>query len=380
MKIYLDYSASAPIFKEAAERMYEYLRITGNPSSVHSYGREARRILEESREVISSEINAKTSEIFFFSSASEANNFIIFSATKAILKEYGNCGLYISPTEHASVFESFTAIDSPDVSKTVFKALKDGKVITDGLDLGTPGLISIIHTGNETGVINNIESIAEKHKKNNVFLHTDASQSFAKSSIDVKHLGVDYLTGSSHKIGGPHGTAFAYIKEGSPAGQIIFGGSQERNRRSGTENFPAAAGFAEAIKIWKKNRILWNKNGTFLKEMLLKGLNSIDNKGIINNSPAESSPFIASISFLPEYYKPDLESMLIFLDIKGVAVSGGSACASGSLKPSRILRAIGKSDDEAKATIRVSFGPGTTENDICSALEIFEKFSFKFRK
>jgi cysteine desulfurase len=242
-----------------------------------------------------------------------------------------------------------------------------------------------MHINNETGIINDIGRI-KKNISDNIFIHTDAVQSFGKIKIDVKELKVNALSASAHKIYGPKGIGFAFVKNGTPMNSLIFGGGQERNRRAGTENVAAIVGFAEAVKLAKTNMKNNFKKVGKLREYFIERLNrkipNISFNHPISQSSVQSfqySPYILSFTFLPEHYKVDTEAMLMFLDINGIAASSGSACSSGAVKPSHVILASGKSIDYAKGTLRFSFSPENTFEEVDYSISILEKISEKYK-
>jgi cysteine desulfurase len=214
----------------------------------------------------------------------------------------------------------------------------------------------------------------------NAYFHIDAVQSFGKISLNVENLGIDCLSASAHKIYGPKGIGFAYIRSQTPMSALILGGGQERNRRAGTENVAAIVGFAEAVKIAQENM---NSNYDYvqgLNDYLWKGLNEAGISGLFRNSGINSSPYILSITFDPEIYSNDSEAMSMFMDLNGIAVSSGSACSSGTLKPSHVITAAGHSVDYARGTMRISFSPENTRSELDYAIEQIKKMADRNRK
>jgi len=240
-------------------------------------------------------------------------------------------------------------------------------------------LAAFMFVNNEVGSINEIKSLASIAKENDTFFHTDSVQAFGKIKIDVKELGVDSLAASSHKIAGPKGAGFLYAKSGTPLEPLIIGGSQERNRRGGTENTLAIIGFAEAVRLLQdkieENYIYVTKLRDYFRSNLLSNISDIK-----INKPSNEFPFILNFSFDNHIYNNDSEAMLMYLDLNGVAVSTGAACTSGTLKPSHVLLNSGFDYEEAKGTIRISFSPFNTIEDLDYALEVFYKLSQNFKK
>lgn len=384
MKVYLDHAATTPLHPKVLERMLPFLKEEfGNPSSIHSYGRNAKVAIEETRELIADFINADAGEIYFTSGGTEANNFAVRGIADAEFNESKRNKVISSRMEHSCVKDSLKELNKNGFTIDYLSSQPDGTAAIseiNGLTDNQVSLVTLIHTNNETGAVNEISKIHHSINNNNIFIHTDAVQSFGKTRIDVKDLNVHALSASAHKINGPKGIGFSFIKSGTPVTPLIFGGSQERRRRGGTENVAYIAGFAEAVKLAKLGMDENSKKISALKAFMIKGIESIDPEGIIINSTANSSPYILSVTFNGNLYRNDSEAMLIFLDINGVAASNGAACASGTLKPSHVILSMGKNLEDAKGTIRFSFGTGNNMEEISYALEVIKKMSIKFRK
>ena len=214
-------------------------------------------------------------------------------------------------------------------------------------------LISIMHVNNVLGSINNLRLVRDLAKKSDTYFHTDAVQSFGKIKIDVNEIGCHSLSASGHKINGPKGIGMAFVKSQTPIAPMLLGGSQERNRRGGTENVAGIIGFSEAVNVIRENLDDKFHHVRTLKNKFIEGIRSIDDQGIIINSLENSSPFICSVTLDENYYQNDAEAMLMYLDINGVAASGGAACTSGTLKPSHAVLAIGHSKINASGTFQV---------------------------
>ncbi|MCX6174197.1 MAG: cysteine desulfurase family protein [Ignavibacteriales bacterium] len=384
MKVYFDNAATTPLHPKVFEKMRPFLMENfGNASSIHSFGRKARVAIEESREVIADFINANPSEIYFTSGGTEANNFVVFGIARSELAESGRNHLITSEAEHHSVYDSFLELSENGFTVNFLNIGKDSLICNELLLQNinpNSSLISLMHINNETGAVAPIEHFSSLLKQKNVFFHADSVQSFGKYKIDVKLSGIDSITASAHKINGPKGIGFAYVKSGTPLSPILFGGSQERNRRGGTENVAGIIGFAEAVRI-ASNSMQKNKNDvTELKQRFITGIHSIDRQGIIINGGINTSPYILSITLKSDYYKNDPEAMLMFLDINGVAVSNGAACTSGTLKPSHVILSTGYSVEDAKGTIRFSFGWQNTNEEVDYSLEVINQLTNKFKK
>ncbi len=382
MKIYFDNAATTKLHPQVLDAMLPYFNeYFGNPSSVHSFGNKTRVAIETAREEIANFINADASEIYFTSGGSEANNFCIRGIAQTEFYETNRKSIVTTSIEHPSVLKTFDYLKSLGFSTDMVfvneQFQPDEKKLSE-LSGTSVSLLSVMYVNNETGSIIDIEKI-NNLVDNNIFFHTDAVQAFGKIKIDVKKLGVDALSASAHKIYGPKGIGFAYVKNGTPMNSLIFGGGQERNRRAGTENVAAIIGFVEAVKLAKEKmednfETVTNIRNYFINE-IAKNLNNTS----INQS-SENSPYTLSFTFLPEYYNIDTESMLMFLDINGIAVSSGSACSSGSVKPSHVILASGKNDAYANGTLRFSFSPENTFEQVDYAISILKRIAEKYRK
>ncbi|MCX6168281.1 MAG: cysteine desulfurase family protein [Ignavibacteriales bacterium] len=384
MRVYFDNAATTPVHPKVFEAMKPYLMGEfGNPSSIHSYGRTVRVAIEDARETVADFINANPSEIYFTSGGTEANNFAIFGITKTEFEESKRNKIITSKVEHHCVLDTFQELERNGFNVHWLNVDSESRInlssLTDNIDKNT-SLVSLMHVNNETGIINPIEEIAVSIRSKNIFFHTDAVQSFGKIPIDVKNLGVDSLCGSAHKINGPKGTGFAFVKSGTPLSPLLLGGSQERNRRGGTENVAGIVGFTQAIKIAKDSMPSNYDHAKKLKEKFIAGLATIDNNGILINSTPLTSPFILSITFKSEFYNNDSESLLMYLDINGVAASNGSACTSGTIKASHVILGMGYNPEDAAGTLRLSFNSMNKVEEVDFTLDVLSRLVKKFRK
>ncbi|MBS3944751.1 MAG: cysteine desulfurase [Melioribacter sp.] len=384
MKVYFDNAATTRPHPKVIEAMIPYLSSEyGNPSSIHSFGRKARVLVEEVRELIANFIGANASEIYFTSGGTEANNFIVGGIPKADFIERKRNSILVTSADHHSVIDTAIELNKIGLSTRLAQVDHTTKVVIENyknlLD-STTSLVSVIHINNETGSINNIKELASDAHQINSYFHSDAVQSFGKFTINVSELSLDALTASAHKINGTKGIGFAYIKSGTPVNPLVIGGSQERNRRGGTENVAAIAGLAEAVRIAELNMNYNFDHVKNLRKLFLDGIKVIDNKGIKINGGADANPYILSITFLSNYYQNDSEAMLMFLDIHGIAASNGAACTSGTIKPSHVILATGYPEDDARGTIRFSFSAENTFKEVNYTLEILSNLAKKFRK
>jgi len=358
-KIYLDYNANAPIQDAVIADMSNAFRVVGNPSSVHHFGRQARALLENARETIATFVHAKADEAVFTSGGSEANNAILhhFCAHDGVI--------ITSNIEHESVKQV-----APDAK--IISVNESGTLDVVELEKhlihyqGKQILVSVMLANNETGVIQPIEDIVHLARKYEAYVHTDAVQALGKVKIDFHALGVDYMTLSGHKIGGPVGVGMMLIRQHAPFKAYQKGGGQEKGRRSGTSNVAGAVGFASALthhsfESWEHCRKLRDHLETRVK--------NISNEIRIAGSQANRLPNTSNI-LMPGV--PSNKQVMAF-DLSGFAVSAGSACSSGVVKESSVLTAMGYSSEEANQTTRVSLGPQTTENEINAFVECWIK-------
>jgi len=384
MKVYFDNAATTPLHPKVFDTMKKYLTENfGNPSSTHSFGRSARVIIEETRELIASFINANPSEIYFTSGGTESNNFIISGVAQSNFFESNRKAIITSKAEHNCVSNSCKELERNGYKVEWLEVNGSTKIDINDINKNISdytSLISLIHVNNETGSINPIKEIGKLFNDKNLFFHTDAVQSFGKYKLDMNELNIDCLSASAHKINGPKGIGFAYVKSGTPIKSLILGGPQERNRRGGTENVAGIAGFAEALRYAQENLAGNFNHVTYLKKTLVEGIKSLSNNSIHINGGELSSPYILSITFLSDYYNNDAEAMLMFLDINGIAASNGAACTSGTWKPSQVILNSGYNEKDAQGTIRFSFGIQNTIDEVEYTLEVINKMIIKFRK
>lgn len=354
-----------PADEVIAEMMPYFAEKYGNASSIHAFGKPAKVALEDARDVIAEFIGVKPKEIFFTGGGTESNNFALKGIAFAVMA-FGELSsdknhIITSSIEHMAVLETVGYLrDRFGFDVTFISPEPDGSIspekVKDAITEKT-FLISIMHSNNETGKINDISAISDIANEKGIYVHTDSIQSFGKiKDVNIKSLGVNAATLSAHKIYGPKGISALYIKEGTKLDKLIHGGSQERDMRGGTENIPAIVGFRKAVEILNSRMeqdILHYNN---LKKHLMGRLsNELDEKIIFNSDTVDALPNIVNFSLKPEKTSLDGEELLIKLDLKGIAVSGGSACTSGTLKPSHVITALGRDEKTALLTVRVSF-------------------------
>lgn len=373
--IYLDNAATTPIDPRVKDAMLPWLGENyGNPSSVHEAGRKAKVMLEDTRDLFAAFIGARSSEIYFTSGGTEANNYAIKGS--AFYNHGKKNHIITTAIEHSAVIDTVEYLKTRFGLKiTYLKTNKHGEIdlteLTDSITDST-FLVSVMHSNNELGVINDIPSISGLLKNRDIMLHSDMVQSLGKVKFSITETGVNFASFSGHKIYGPKGLGVLYIKKDSPIDKFMHGGKQERDRRGGTENIPAIAGFKKAIEILKDEMNSDVEKYTELRNILLGELNSLFSDKIVVNSAKQGGinlPNIVNISFNPETTKIDPDTLLIKLDMKGIAVSSGSACTSGSIQPSHVLKAIGYDDNTARSSVRISFGRFNIESDIESLIK-----------
>jgi len=376
--IYLDYSATTPMKKEVVEAMTPYFYdIFGNPSSIHSYGRKAKKAIDESREKIAKAIGAEPREIFFTGGGSEADNWAIKGIAYAN-KDKGN-HIITSKIEHHAVLHVCEYLEKNGFEVTYLDVDKYGVIDLEQLENSITDktiLITIMFVNNEIGTIQPIKEIAEIAKKKGVYFHTDAVQALGNVPIDVKELKVDLMNFSSHKIYGPKGIGAMYIRKGVKIDPLVHGGAQERRRRAGTENVPGIVGFAKAVELSMENFKNHIAHLTKLRDMLIKGVLEKIPYVRLNGHPTNRHPGNANFCF--EFIEG--ESLLLSLDMVGIAGSSGSACTSGSLDPSHVLMAIGLSHEIAHGSLRLTIGDFTKEEDIDYVVDNLEKIVDRLRQ
>jgi len=384
--VYLDYAATTPVDPRVVKVMLPYFsKRFGNTMSLHSFGQEAKQALEESREKVADLMGAKPSEIFFTSSATESNNLALKGIAFANKKKGKH--IIISSIEHPCVMESARWLEKQGFQITKLPVDKYGLVnlreFKKAIRKDTI-LVSVIHASHEIGTIEPIKEIGKiidgrskiLNLKSKIYFHTDASQSFGKILIDVRKMKIDLLTASSHKMYGPKGAALLFVREGTKISPILHGGGQESGLRSSTVNLPAIVGFAEACKIYKKERLSEAKRLSKLRDKLIRGVLTKISDSHLNGHLKKRLP--NNTNFWFEFIEG--ESIIIQLDLLGIAASTGSACSSVKLEPSHILLAIGLKPQEAHGSLRLSLGRWTTEKDINYVLKVLPKIIKKLRE
>lgn len=369
-EIYLDNAATTKVYEKVADEVLKAFREQyGNPSSTHSVGEGARGLMDKARLTLSKEINAKPWEIIFTSGGTESDNMAIIGAAKA---NPGKKKIIISSIEHSAVTKSAESLESQGYKIVKIPTDAQGHIRLDILEKEIDGntlIVSVMHVNNIFGVIQDTEKIARICKGKGVLFHTDAVQSFGKMDIDVTK-GIDLLSASAHKIGGPKGIGFLYIREGVRIDPLIYGGGQERGMRSGTENVPGIVGFAKALEIVKRiNREKIRK----LRDKFIERLQEVGGK--INGSLQDRIYNNIHVSF------PLVDGGVLvqYLSKKGIFVSAGSACDSRKEKDIESLRALGLTELESKGSIRITLNEDITEKDVDFAAKEIAKAVKKLR-
>jgi cysteine desulfurase len=338
--VYLDHAATTPVRREVVEAMEPFYGPRfGNPSSVHRWGREARAALDEARERVAKCLGARPDEICFTSGGTEADNLAIFGPLRS-QRAKGRTAIVTTPIEHKAVLAAVHHAARDGVSERMLQVTRDGIVDVDALDLAideSVAVCTVMWVNNEIGTIQPIAEITEKVKARGGIMHTDAVQAFGKTEVDVKKIPVDLLTISGHKIGAPKGVGAVFIRRGTQIDPMLHGGSQDRGRRPGTENVAAAVALARAAELTIEEHEAECARLSALRNTLEEGLLAKIPDAVIHGRGAPRASHIVNIS-VPG---TDSESLLMALDLAGVAASAGSACQSGSGTPSHVLSAIG---------------------------------------
>ncbi|MBI5464384.1 MAG: cysteine desulfurase [Ignavibacteriales bacterium] len=373
-RVYLDHSATTPLAPEVFEAMRLFLtEAFGNASSIHGFGREAKRALEESRERIARHIGASFDEVYFNSGGTESDNHALTGVFLAA-RESGKNHVVISAIEHHAVLETAEHLKSLGARLTVLPVDRLGRVALaaagKALDADTC-LISVMHANNEVGTIQAIEEIGALARAKGILVHSDAVQSLGKLPIDVRSLPVDVLSFSAHKIYGPKGIGATYIRKGTKIESLLRGGAQESKRRAGTENVAGAVGFARAVELCYTILETESPRLGNLRQELLARIQKQFPDLVVNGDFTHSLPNILSVSFDSSLRKLDGDALIMGMDLRGVAVTSGSACTSGSLQASHVLLAMGRDMQTARATVRFSLGRSTTREEIAYAAEAF---------
>ncbi len=376
-RVYLDYAATSPCDPQVLEAMEPFFfDKPGNASSMHSFGQEAKKGVEDSREILASSIGAKPEEIIFTSGGTESNNIVIFDTAEA-LQNNGN-HIITSVIEHHAISEPCSYLEKKGFEITYVKVDKDGLISPEDVKKAITDktiLVSIMHANNEIGTIQPIQEIGKFVKEKGIYFHTDAVQTIGHIPINVNDLNVDFLSLSAHKFYGPKGVGALFIKKGVRVERLLYGGDQERGRRPSTYNTPGIVGLGKAIELCGKNIDNETKEQVRLRDKMIKEIPQIVPEVKLNGHPKIRLP--NNVNFSIRYIEG--ESILLSLDMLGIALSTGSACTSSSLEPSHVLLAIGLDHATAHGSLRITMGRWTKESDIDYLLEHLPKVVDKLR-
>jgi cysteine desulfurase len=377
-RVYMDHAATTYTKQEVLEEMLPYFKeVYGNPSSVHGFGREARKAVDLARERTAAALNASPEEIYFTSGGTEADNWAIKGVAWAN-KERGN-HIITTSIEHHAVLHTCQYLEKMGFEVTYLPVDSYGLVYPEQVKEAITDktiLISVMFANNEIGTIEPIKEIGQIARERGIYFHTDAVQAVGHIPVDVKEMNIDLLSLSAHKFYGPKGVGALYIRKGVKLHPFIHGGAQERNRRAGTENLPGIVGLGKAIELAVSNLEESSKRLTAMRDRLISGvLNTIENVRL-NGHPTKRLPGNANFSF--EFIEG--ESLLLSLDMKGIAASSGSACTSGSLDPSHVLLAIGLPHEIAHGSLRLTLGDDNTDEDIDYVLEVLPDIVQRLRE
>ncbi|WP_258359934.1 cysteine desulfurase NifS [Moorella sulfitireducens (nom. illeg.)] len=377
-RVYLDHSATTPVRPEVLEAMLPFLKedALGNPSTIYSYGREAKKALDEAREKVAYLIGARPEEVFFTSGGTEADNLALIGTAAANEKKGRH--IITSSIEHHAVLHTAQYLMRQGFKVTFLPVTPEGLVRVEDVEEAITDetiLISVMHVNNEVGTIQPIKEIGHLARERGIIFHTDAVQSVGKIPVDVDELNVDLLSASAHKIYGPKGVGCLYIRKGTRITPILHGGGQERKRRPGTENMPGIVGFGRAAELAGKELPHEMKRLQALRDKLIDGILERIEDVQVNGDRENRVATNANFSF--RYVEG--ESLLLSLDMKGICASSGSACTSGSLDPSHVLLAMGIPHEVAHGSVRMTLGRDNTEADIDYVLEVMPEIVTRLR-
>ncbi|TRM08745.1 cysteine desulfurase [Lentibacillus cibarius] len=378
-RIYMDHAATTPMDRRVAEVMTPvFTDVFGNPSSVHAYGRSARQYLDKARRTMAQSINADEKEIIFTSGGTEADNLAIIGTAMAN-RHKGN-HIITTVQEHHASLHAAQHLEKQGFRVTYLSVNENGIISIDELKHALTDetiVVSVMFVNNETGVIQPIEAIAEVLQDHQAYLHTDAVQAFGLLDIDVKQVDIDLMTVSAHKLNGPKGIAFLYVKDGTALSTLQFGGEQERKRRPGTENVPATVGFQKAVELVMQEKMERKQTYQRYKDLFMEQLARNGVNFTVNGNVDQTIASIVNISFPGT----NVESLLTNFDLDGIAASSGSACTAGSVEPSHVLAAMyGQEDDRTTNSIRFSFGSFNTDENVSEAADRVAKIVKRLTK
>lgn len=376
--IYLDHNATTPVDPSVVEAMLPFLNSSfGNASSAHSFGRDAKVALENARETIAAIINCRPSELYFTSGGTESDNIAVLGASYQYPKKKH---LVVGATEHHAVIEPAEFLHNHngydlDLLPVNIEGFASAEKLS-GLLRDDTVLVSVMHANNETGAVQDLASLTEVARARDILFHTDAVQSIGKIVVDVKALGVDMLSLTGHKIYGPKGTGALFIRQGVKIAPLFYGGSHEKKRRPGTENVAGAVGLAKALEVAEQQR-----EGDFtrlskLADQLIDNISTAIPDSFLNSPRTRRIPQTVNMSFPGA----EGESIILSLDLKGIAASSGSACTSGATEPSHVLSAMGIPLERGQAAVRFSLGRSTTVEHLDYVVEMLPPIIGRLRE
>ncbi len=378
--IYFDHAATTPMDSEVLKAYIEAASIgPGNPSSLHAYGRAARERVSSARDSLAGILRCEASELVFTGSGTESDNSALFGAALAQLKR-GRNGIVTTAVEHHAVLHACRQLEKEGFSLKVLPVDEHGRVEVADAEAAInekTAVVSIMAGNNETGTLQPIAEIGAWARKHKALMHVDAVQAFGYTPFNLSELPIDLFSISAHKINGPQGVGLLYVRKGIPFQPMLFGGSQERNRRAGTENVAGIVAFAIAAELAYKQLETRCKHAEEIRHTLLERLTEQlgPEQFMVNGHSLYRLPHILNLSFTGI----SSESMLMNLDLEGVAASGGSACTSGSLKPSHVLSAMNFSSERVLSAVRFSFGLGNTREEADKTAKITATISARLR-
>ena len=378
MRIYFDHNATTPVDPAVVTAVIRVLTDSfGNASSVHHFGQQAKAVVDDARSAVASLIGAEPSEVVFTSGGTEADNFALRGVAEAA-EPTGRRHLISTTIEHEAVLTTLKALAKRGWKVTLLPVDASGIVSPDALReaiTDDTAIVSVMHANNEIGTVQPIQELARIARERGAVFHTDAVQSAGKIPVDVRALGVDLASLSAHKFYGPKGAGALWIRRGTRVTSILTGGKHERNRRAGTENVPAIAGFGAAATVAMKKLATEAGRLAALRDRLENAVLATVKGTAINGARDPRVPNTTNISF----ENIEAESLLIALDLEGIAVSTGSACSSGTLEPSHVLRAMGLPTHRTQNSIRISLGAGNTDAEVDQFLDKLPRVVEKLR-
>jgi cysteine desulfurase len=362
-RIYLDHAATSPVHPDVVERMIPFMtEVFGNPSSIHYFGRKSRQAVDEARTVVAKSIGAKESEIIFTSGGTEADNIALIGT--AMANRHRGRHIITTMIEHHAVLRACEYLEKQGFEVTYLPVDEKGNVSLADVKAALRDdtiLVSIMFANNEVGVLQPIREIGELLKDHQAYFHTDAVQAYGLVPIDVNDHHIDLLSVSSHKINGPKGIGALYARETVKLSPLFYGGEQERKRRAGTENVAGIVGFAKAVEIAQETMLHKQQEYRLMREAMLSIFAESGISYYVNGNQDHCLPHIVNVAFPGT----NVESMLVNLDLAGIAASSGSACTAGSIDPSHVLVAMfGKGSERIRSSVRFSFGLGNTKEQI----------------